>query len=659
MRSLLTKAKLAVLLTLFVSSVAYAVRINGTLEKAKLEPLTRDPTCQNGRIYYNTANHTVKVCTDGSWSTPAATAFTPENAANKSTDTTLGGALPSNIYYPSQLASKTYIDAKVSASIAAGFSTATDLGGSTASNSYYPSQLASKTYTDSKISDTESLITSTFLAGFSTATDLGGSTPSDVLYPSQKATKTYIDLYSGLTTTEVTSATTMSVNNTYVVNGSAKVPLTLPSEAVIGSKISIHGLGAYGWSVYSNASASVQKIVNQSQESQSSSGSSVALASSVYRYDSILLTALDSVGGTWSAMLGGAPILLGNYWGDGTDGNLDSTDNVTLTVGDIYDTYDAGCVVKKYNNFTLNSGHTYTLDHAARCLVLYVKGNAVIDGVISMTAKGAYADPTAAGSSDGHAVRSSGLNFCRIASGSTSTESSPSTAVWGTGTALVAAEANQSYPAGKLYCANIIRQGADGGAEKCCADGGCTGNSGSADTGKSGGGGSGGTGQSYPSACGGAGSYGSCFGGGSAGGGAADSGANGVAGTAWSGPGGNGGSYSHEGGGGAGNPKGLLGAGGADGVGGTVVLLVGGNLTFGNTGRIQATGSTGRSRGASGSSGGGGGSGGGVAVILYGGSLSSPGSEATLTGGAGGSGWSHTGGAGGAGSQIGPIKVDP
>jgi hypothetical protein len=109
-----------------------------------------------------------------------------EVVSNKSTSTNLGGASTSDQLYPTQKATKTYVDQAVAqvtggtisdaTTLAAGkIQLAGDLSG-TATNPTVPA-LAGKENTSNK----------------STATDLGAGSPSDQLYPSQRATKAYVD----------------------------------------------------------------------------------------------------------------------------------------------------------------------------------------------------------------------------------------------------------------------------------------------------------------------------------------------------------------------------------------------------------------------------------------------------------------------------------
>ena len=90
--------------------------------------------------------------------------------------------------------------------------------------------------------------------------------------------------------------------------------------------------------------------------------------------------------------------------------------------------------------------------------------------------------------------------------------------------------------------------------------------------------------------------------------------------------------------GGSGNPVGT-GPGTApqgNGVGGLLILIVGGNLTIGGSGSINANGYQGSGEGPGAGHSGGGGSGGGKVITLHAGTLSNSGSI-TSTGGAGGS----------------------
>ncbi len=153
---------------------------------------------------------------------------TYESLANKSSDTNLGSANPSNDLYPTQLATKAYIDNSIYQAVGSGVPDATtlaagklrlagDLGGTATSptvpalankeslsnkststslgtsDTYYPTQNAVKTYVDNA---TQGVALQATVAGKedvsnkSTSTSLG---TSDTYYPTQKAVKTYVD----------------------------------------------------------------------------------------------------------------------------------------------------------------------------------------------------------------------------------------------------------------------------------------------------------------------------------------------------------------------------------------------------------------------------------------------------------------------------------
>ena len=73
------------------------------------------------------------------------------------------------------------------------------------------------------------------------------------------------------------------------------------------------------------------------------------------------------------------------YFGDGSDGALSTTGNVTESV-----TIHTGLVVKNYTSIAINSGHTYTTNNPCRGLILYSQGDVTIDGTLHMNEKGGY-----------------------------------------------------------------------------------------------------------------------------------------------------------------------------------------------------------------------------------------------------------------------------
>jgi hypothetical protein len=320
-----------------------------------------------------------------------------------------------------------------------------------------------------------------------------------------------------------------------------------------------------------------------------------------------------------------------NFYGRANLGNVRYTSSVTFTTTDDSDYY-----VLEYQNLTLDSGATLTVSNRCRGLVIYVKENCIINGVISMNGKGALGTLTG------------GFKMFKNTTGSFNIMS----ASLDSGLTLSVEQLFQPIQQGVSSSFGIPQTGAAGGTGVDSV----AGNPGSAGTnGQGGGGGSGGTrGGSGQGSLAGDGAAGGCFGGGSGGGG------NGTLlggnATANSGQGGNGyipGGSGPQGGGGAGNPGGISsGLGGAqsggNGVGGTIYLIVGNFLYIGGT--IQANGLAGGNGGASGGGvsggGGGGGSGGGPITILYGRNLFNLGTIQS-NGGAGGTGSPGTGGGAG------------
>lgn len=314
----------------------------------------------------------------------------------------------------------------------------------------------------------------------------------------------------------------------------------------------------------------------------------------------------------------------GNYFGDGSDGNVTISSNTSLA-----NTADGDYVVREYNTLTINSGVTLTTQNRAKGMLIYVKGNAIINGTLSMTARGASANPTTAG------VSAAGLRLPMLRSGSTETLSAANFA--GAGAAVISAVANQQGISSNGIIFEIVRTGGAGGNGRCPKGDGYVGG-----TKTNGAGGGGGGGKRYTEfSCSGSGGDATCFSGGSGGGGSTDSGWGGSA-NDYGGAGGNG----VTGGGGAGNPPGTGGSPAAEaGTGGVIWLIVGGNLTIGASGIISANGKIGGHSAA-----GGAGSGGGVVKIIYAGSLSNSGSI-TVAGGVGGFFRTYPkGGIGGSGS---------
>lgn len=348
----------------------------------------------------------------------------------------------------------------------------------------------------------------------------------------------------------------------------------------------------------------------------------------------------------------------GNYLGNGSLGDAVIASNTDLTVPNKNGLYDGDYVVAQYRSLVINSGVTLTTDQPCRGLFIYVQGNCTINGTLSMTQRGAFANPTVAGASDNAATSANGIQYVVFASGGSSTLSMANGAPFaGCGSFIRTVVANQPSASGNGRVLTLARAGASGGLSQNYTPssnppGSVGGNGNSSQTG--GGAGGGGYNPSGGTATSGAGAAGTCFSGGS-GGGAAQANFGGAvadAGAANGGQGGNGDAESHIGtgfsrfaGGGAGNPRGRTEDAETDvtatqpsdnGTGGIIWLVVGGALTVNTGGAILAQGGRGRA--------GGGGSGGGaIKIIARGtytnsGTVSASGGDTSIGGILGGSG---------------------
>ena len=332
-----------------------------------------------------------------------------------------------------------------------------------------------------------------------------------------------------------------------------------------------------------------------------------------------------------------------NYFGNSSDGFLNTNGNNTFTVQNKNGSYDGDMVVKQYSSLTVNSGHTLTPDQPCRGMFIYVDGDCVVNGKISMTARGAFADPTTAGSSDNTAVQTAGIRYGIKMTGGTDTLSMAGGVTFnGCGNDVKNAVANQISGSGSNYTVHTVPRSTNNGANRPSVSGhgvkedpaDIRGGNALAGTSACGGGGAGGQAYEQTDGQGGYGGNSTCFtggsgGGGAAGGGQANSGHRGNGATGNGGPGGQGGNHNEsssrpKGTGGAGNPGGPDGSVGqngqndaGDGTGGLLFLIVKGNLTIGSSGSIQANGTRGGDSTAnSDNSSMGGGSGGGHIMIM-------------------------------------------
>ena len=386
-------------------------------------------------------------------------------------------------------------------------------------------------------------------------------------------------------------------------------------------------------------------------------------------------TGIDTSASTGESLSGGAFAgAVGNYYGDDSDGSLSTAGNVTYTVANKNGSYDGDVVIKQYSSLTVNTGHTITTDQPCRGMFIYVSGDCTINGTINMTAKGALADPTASGGSDSNAVASNGLQIGLLTTGGSSSFTNDGTGFNGCGTAVRTAIANQGNISSNGTIYTISQLGSTGGAGAGSpGDGGrsygtvgTAGTTGGATISTAGGGG--GTthdisGGGAVTLTGGTGGRGGAFSGGAGGGGAQSRSHSNKTGGNGGDYGGSGGSGPSEGGyngasGGSGNPGGGGSNGGqtgGTGVGGIIWLVVGGNLTIGGTGAVEAKGV---SAGTSTSYAFGGGSGGGAIHALYKGTFSNSGSITATNGGSGATAYNNGGTGGVNTAQLGSINQD-
>ena len=327
----------------------------------------------------------------------------------------------------------------------------------------------------------------------------------------------------------------------------------------------------------------------------------------------------------------------GNYFGDGSDGANTTSGDETFTVNGT----TTDMTLKQYTTLTVSAGHTMGVDRNSRGLFIYVEGDCVINGTLSMssaacsgTAGGTYwgqsFDPTGnTSSSDAAAVSATGLRLPLLTAAGSETLAAADFA--GCGTAVVNAVANQTGISGDGSIFKLAALGGAGGASGCGSSFGSFGGGtlGTASTVvgttlTAAGGTSGYATGDGVTRCSGVGGQGSCFGGGGGTGGTSGS----IGGSMPNGnfSGGTGGNTS--GGGWWGQTSGS-GGGGA----GTLILIVGGDLTIGASGSIQANGAGGGNGQYYYISDGGAGAGGNV-LVCYAGTLTNNGSI-TATGGSG------------------------
>lgn len=357
-----------------------------------------------------------------------------------------------------------------------------------------------------------------------------------------------------------------------------------------------------------------------------------------------------------------------NYFGDGSDGALSTSGDVTHTVSNAT-TYDGDMVVKNYTTLTINSGHTMSVNNKCKGMLIYVSGDCTINGTMTMTNLGPSYSSTQTANPIDSSTDTIWMPMFTASAGSQSLTVEAAD-FSNTGSAATTAVANQPGISGNGTLFTI--SGAAGGSRGYGSNGGYNGSAGSGGTLSSasyemwcqngGGGGGGAHHSSIGAAGGGDGGASTCFGGGAAGGGAAayHKSAYAGGGSGGGGAGGNGNAASGHNtgaGGGAGNPGGSgsshgsgSGSSGGTGTGGIMWLIVGGDLTLGSSSTFSSRGSAGGGAGGY-HSGGGGGAGSGSLQIMYAGTLTDNGATYSFSGGSAGGG-GGSGGAGGSGSYL-------
>lgn len=313
--------------------------------------------------------------------------------------------------------------------------------------------------------------------------------------------------------------------------------------------------------------------------------------------------------------------------------------------------------VMNFKDLTIDANTTLTTDHPCRGLLIYVDGDLIVNGHLSMTGRGGNANPTSAGGSDNAAVSATGLRIPMFTSGGSDSLAAADFA--GAGNAAVAAVANHPAISSNGTIFTVSQLGGAGGAALQGVPSG-NGNAGSAGTTggatiSTGGGGSGSVTSGWPTTgTSGAGGQGGAFSAGAGGGhtqcrpGPCSASGAGNYGGAGGNTGATGGSMTGYGGSGNLEGQGWFSESaskrpaqdGCRGVGGLMWIIVNGDVTIGSGGTIESTGcmTEGNSYG--------GGSGGGAIFLLHSGTFTNNGS---FDAGAGSTG--SPGGNGGAGGK--------
>ena len=150
-----------------------------------------------------------------------------------------------------------------------------------------------------------------------------------------------------------------------------------------------------------------------------------------------------------------------SFVGTGLDGALVTSGGVSHVVQNKVGLYDGDMVVKQYSSLTITAGNTMTVDQPSRGMLIYVQGNCVINGALSMKGKGPAANPTISGGSDGNPVSINGLQIPFVTSSNTGTLAGSIALFNGCGLAARLAIANHTSSISTTI--TITRTGAAGG----------------------------------------------------------------------------------------------------------------------------------------------------------------------------------------------------
>lgn len=72
------------------------------------------------------------------------------------------------------------------------------------------------------------------------------------------------------------------------------------------------------------------------------------------------------------------------WFGTGVDGDLYTTSSLTFTT-----TLNQNVLIKNYKSLVINAGHTLTVSNSCKGLLIYVGGDCIINGTLTMNQKGA------------------------------------------------------------------------------------------------------------------------------------------------------------------------------------------------------------------------------------------------------------------------------